>query len=137
MKTEKVDVSEIKGVFSLILFSGPWPDAVGSVAFLDREDDRIQMEPYTPEFNLKIVRGLAADDALKHAEAFISRHSSFRSNRIAKITDDFERAVGYEMRPLYLQTTFGAEDILDISYRQRDNHIDIYVRLDPSVERKL
>ncbi len=137
MITDCAEASEIRGVFSLILFSGPWPGAVANVAFLDREDDRITLEPFAPAFSFRVVKSLTAEEAIAQAEAFVSLHSSFNRSRITRISDDYGRIIGYEIRPLYMQTTFGLEDILDISYRQRDNHIDIYVRIDPDVERKL
>jgi hypothetical protein len=137
MKTESAKGVDLSCLFSLILFSGPWPDAIGNVAFLDREDDRITLEPYAPVFTFTVLRGLSANEALTRAEDFVSRHSSFGGSKIERIIDDYERVVGYEVRPLFLQTTFGSKDILDISYRQRDNHIDIYVRLDSNIEQKL
>ena len=137
MKTECVEGASVKGTFSLILYSGSWPEAIERVAFLDREDDHIALEPYAPAFAFRVIRGLAAEEALSRAESFVSGHSSFRGSRLAKITDDYDRVVGYEIRPLYLSTTFGAGDILIIDYRQRDTHIDIFIRLDPDVERKL
>lgn len=136
MKTECIAVTEVKGTCSLILYSGPWPDAIANVAFLDR-DDRITMEPYAPAFTFTVTKGITAADALARAESFVSQHSSFHRSRVAQIMDDYDRVIGYEIRPLYLPTTFGSEDILEINYRQRDNHIDIYVRLDSNIERKL
>ncbi len=121
----------------MILFSGPWPGSIGNVAFLDRDDDRITLEPYAPEFCFKIMKGLPAGEALAQAESFVSGHSAFRRSRIAVIRDDYERIAGYEIRPLYMQTVYGSEDILEINYRQRDNRIDIHVRLDPGIEQKL
>lgn len=137
MRTEDVDASRINGSFSLILFSGKWPGAIGSAAFLDRDDDRVVMEPYAPDFSFRVVKGLQAGEALRQAESFVSRHSSFIRSRLVAIKDDYDRMVGYEMRPLYMRTTFGSEDILDISYRQRENHVDIYVKLIPGIEEKL
>lgn len=137
MKTEGVKEIDSRNTYSLILYTGPWPGSIGSVAFLDREDDRITLEPYAPGFAFKVIKGLQAEEALTRAESFISGHSSFRRSRLARIVDDYDRVIGYEIRPLYLQTTFGSEDILDISYRQSDNRVDIHVRLDPHVEQLL
>ncbi len=137
MQIECINEFHESSTVALILYSGPWPGAVGRVAFLDREDDRIIMRPYAPDFDFKIFSGLSASEALSRAESFVSAHSSFHRSKISKITDDYERVIGYEIRPIFLLTTFGSEDILDIGYRQRDNLVDIYVRLDPRVERML
>jgi len=137
MKTEDVETFRIKGIFSLILYSGQWPDAIANVAFFDIEEDRISLKPYAPDFSYEVIRNLSADEALARAQAFVSQNSSFRRAAIAAIKDDYDRLIGYEMRPLYIQTTFGSENILDISYRQKDNQIDIFIRLDPNVELRL
>ena len=138
MKTTEIEESGIKGaIFTLILYSGTWPNAVANVAFLDREDDRIALEPYAPDFTFKLMKGLTSAEAFARAEEFVSHHSSFLRSRIAAIADEYDRVIGYEIRPLYLQTTFGSEDILDISYRQKDNRVDIYIKLDSNIEQKL
>jgi hypothetical protein len=137
LKTELANAAQVQGTFTLILYSGPWPQSIGRVAFLDREDDRITFEPYTPDFDYKIFKGIPAKEAIARAEAFVSTHSSFHHGQLACIRDEYERVVGFEMRPVYLPTTYGTSDVLFIDYSLRDNKIIIHIRINPDIERML
>jgi hypothetical protein len=137
LKTDLANAEQVQGVFTLILYSGSWPQMIGNVAFLDREDDRITFEPYAPDFDYKIFKGIPAKEAIARAEAFVSTHSSFHHSQLACIRDEYERIVGFEMRPVYLPTTYSTSDSLFIDYSLRDNKIIIHIRINPDVERML
>ncbi len=125
------------GIFTLILYSGSWPQQIANVAFLDREDDRITFTPYTPGFNFKILKGIPATEAIARAEAFVSTHSSFHRSLLACIRDEYDRVVGFEMRALHYPTTYGTSDVLYIDYSLSDNKIIIHIRINPEVKRML
>jgi len=137
LKTELANTEQVQGVFTLILYSGPWPQQIANVAFLDREDDRLTLDPYAPDFDYRILKGIPAKEAIDRAEAFVSTHSSFHRSQLACIRDEYDRVVGFEMRPLYFPTTYGTSDVLYIDYSLRDNKIDIHIRINPEVERML
>jgi len=137
LKTELANADQVHGIFTLVLYSGSWPQQIANVAFLDREDDRITFSPYAPDFNFKILKGIPAKEAIARAEAFVSTHSSFHRSQLACIRDEYDRVVGFEMRPLYYPTTYGTSDVLCIDYSLRDNKIDIHIRINPEVERML
>jgi hypothetical protein len=137
LKIELVNAEQVQGTFTLILYSGPWLQRIANVAFLDREDDRITFDPYAPDFDYKIFKGIPAKEAIARAEAFVSTHSSFHHSQLACIRDEYERIVGFEMRPMYLPTTYGTSDVLFIDYDLEDNKIIIHIRINPDVERML
>ncbi len=137
LKTELANAEHVQGIFTLILYSGPWPQQIANVAFLDREDDRITCDPYAPDFDYKILKGIPAKEAIARAEAFVSTHSSFHRSQLACIRDEYERVLGFEMRPLYYPTTYGTSDMLSLDYNLEDNKIIIHIRLNPEVERML
>jgi len=137
LKTELANADQVQGIFTIILYSGPWPHQIANVAFLDREDDHMTFAPYAPDFDYKILKGIPAKEAIALAEAFVSAHSSFHRSQLACIRDEYERVVGFEMRPLYYPTTYGTSDVLYIDYSLRDNDIIIHIRINPDVERKL
>jgi len=137
LKTELANSEQVQGNFTLILYSGPWPERIANVAFLDREDDRLTFDLYAPDFDYKILKGIPAKEAIARAEAFVSTHSSFHHSQLACIRDEYERVVGFEMRPLYYPITYGTSDVLFIDYSLRDNKIIIHIRINPDVEQML
>ena len=134
--TEPLRETGSSGTFTLILYGGNYSDDLETVAFLDREGDDSSFDIYAPEFNYRLVRGLALDEGLKKAEEFVSRQSSFHQIRWSSIVDDQSGIIGYEVRPLYLPFTYGTEDLLDVSYAAKGNKVIVTIRLKPSVENK-
>jgi hypothetical protein len=137
LKTELASREQVQGNFTLILHRGPWPQNVGHVAFLDRDDDRITFEPYAAEFDYTTIKGITAKEAIARAEEFVSGHSSFHRTQLSCIRDEYERIIGYEIRPLYLSTTYGMSDVLTIHYRLINNKVMIHVNIDPEVDRRI
>ena len=132
--TEPPGDKAISGVYTLILYGGNYLDDLETVAFLDREGDAYTFEIYAPDFNYRTVKGLSAAEALKKAEEFVSRNTSFHQVRLSSIVEDKAGNIGYEVRPLYLPFTYGTDDLLDISYAEKGNKVVVTVRLKHSVE---
>lgn len=125
---------ELRGSFTLILYGGSYFDDIETIAIFDYESDDYVFEPYAPEFDYHIHRGLSAEEALKKAHRFVSSgHGSFYRARLRKISDDKGKSIGYELRPLYMPLTYGLSDVLDVFYRLQDQRVRIIIRLDPSV----
>jgi len=74
LKTEPATAAEIKGNFSVILYRGSYADDLETVALLDSEGDQFTFEPFVPDFDYVIKKGLAAEEALKAAEKFVTFH---------------------------------------------------------------
>jgi hypothetical protein len=128
-----IDV-EMKGTFTLILYGGSYFDDIETIAIFDYESDDYVFEPYAPEFDYGIHRGLSAEEALKKAHRFISSgHSSFYRAQLRRILDDKGKTTGYELRPLYMPLTYGLSDVLDVFYGLQDQRVRIIIRLDSSV----
>jgi hypothetical protein len=137
LKTEIAQKEEISGMFTLILYSKSVPRQIANVAFLDREDDIITFEPFAPSFDFKTINGLLAEEALARADAFVSNNNLFQRSQLSKILDEYDRVVGYEIRPLYNQVASGVANILNIDYRLNANKVVISINLDPNIERLL
>ena len=125
---------EISGVFTLILYGGNYLDDLETVAFLDREGDAYTFDIFAPDFDYRTIKGLSAAEALKKADEFVSRNTSFHQIRLSSIVEDKAGNIGYEVRPLYLPFTYGTDDLLDISYGEKGNKVVVNVRLKHSVE---
>ena len=128
---------EVEGTFRLILHSGSQPQHLGRIAFLDRDDDDLIFEPYAPDFDFTVIPHLSADEALDRAADFVTNHSVFQRMSLAKILDEDNTVVGFEVRPLYLAHAFGTDEVLEVTYRKKDKKVIIRIHLNPHVERQL
>lgn len=137
LKTDFAERSEVRGSYRLILFSGSFPQHLGRIAFLDCAGDGVEFIPYAADDEFRTVSGLAPADALAQAEAFVSHHPDFRRASLAKVLAEDGTILGFEVRPLYSQSAFGATDVLDVSYRRKGGSIIITVHLQDAVERQL
>jgi hypothetical protein len=136
LKTIEVKESDIQGIFSLILYGGRHGDDIETVAILDYEGDSYTFEPYAPEFDYKIKKGLPAPDALQKAKEFVGFHRSFWRFQFSKILDKSGKVIGYEVRPLYLRYIYGTSDVIEIFYWLKDQgKIKVSIKLYPMVER--
>ena len=133
--TEPPGDKEISGIFTLILYGGNYLDDLETVAFLDREGDAYIFDIFAPDFNYRTIKGLSATEGLKRAEEFVSRNPSFNYVLLSSIVEDKADNIGYEVRPLYRSFTYGTDDLLDITYGQKGNKVEVHVRLKPSIEK--
>ncbi|MBZ0157126.1 MAG: hypothetical protein K8I29_13050 [Alphaproteobacteria bacterium] len=135
IRTEDTHPEEVRGTFSLLLYSGSHGEGLGRIAFLDSEEDRHPFEMYAPAFEYSIIKGIPGPEALARAEGFVGRHNAFSRSQLSKITDEYGRTLGFEVRPLYLPLVYGSADVLWVHYRQEGNRVIIRVQLIPSIER--
>lgn len=136
LRTKEAKAADITGVFTLILYGGKYYDDIETVAILDYEGDQSTFEPYAPEFDYRIKRGVSDREAIKEAEKFVSFHNSFWRSQLSKIIDNKGNTIGYEIRPLYRPFTFGVSDVLEVNYWLKEgNRVKVTIRLIPSVER--
>jgi hypothetical protein len=136
LRTEAANPSEVKGTFTLILYGGNYYDDLETMAILDRDGDQYTLDLYKPDFDYKVIKGVAAKEALAKAEKFIKFNPSFWHSQLSKILDDKGDVIGYELRPLYYPITYGVSDVLDVHYWMKEGgRVKITVRLITSVER--
>ncbi len=135
--TEKASPSDVTGSFTLILYGNRHHNDVETVAFLDLEGDRYAFEPYAPEFDYRVEKGLAGAEALRRAEIFVGSNRNFRHSQLARVVGPSGETLGYEVRPLYYPLVFGTPDVLDVNYNLRDSTVRVTIRLKRQVERQL
>ncbi|MEW6161983.1 MAG: hypothetical protein AB1606_01485 [Nitrospirota bacterium] len=133
LKTEGARADEIKGTFTLILYGGRHINDLETIAFLDKEGDQYEFEPYAPEFDYKIKRESPAEDALNEAKKFVSFHNAFWHSQLSRIIDDKGNTIGYELRPLYYPFVYGRDDVLEVYYRIKDDKVIVEIRLIPEI----
>jgi hypothetical protein len=137
LNTIEASTPEITGVFSLILYGRRFADDVETIAILDLEGDGYTLDPFAPDFDFKIKKGLSAKEALEQAQKFVSFHNAFWRSQLSRIIDNNGNTIGYEIRPLYLPFYFGVSDILDVYYWLKENgRVKVTIKLIPSVEKR-
>ena len=135
LKTEEVKAEEITGTFTLVLYGGRHINDLETAVFLDKDGDQYEFEPYAPEFNYKIKRGVPAEEALKEAKKFVSFHNAYWQSQLSRILDEKGNVIGYELRPLYYPFVYGREDLLEIYYRIKGSKVIIEIRLPPNISK--
>jgi len=136
LTTEKAKIDDVSGTFTLILYGGRFADDLETIAILDFEGDQYTFEPYAPEFDYRIKKGVQAKKAIEEVEKFVSFHNAFWRSQLSRIIDNKGNTIGYELRPLYLPVTYGISDLLEVHYwLEEDNKVKVTIRLIPSVER--
>jgi hypothetical protein len=138
LRTEWVNASDVTGTFTLILYGGNYFNDVHTIAFLDSEGDQYTFEPYAPEFEYRLVKGLSAKEALDKAQNFVSTiDNCFLRSQLSRVFDQNGKTIGYEVRPFYNPICYGLTDVLDVSYWNKNGKIVIRIRLYPAVEKQL
>jgi hypothetical protein len=137
LNTQAAQDSQVAGTYTVIFYGCNFLDDLETIAFLDKEDDRYTFEPFAPDFNYRVKKGIDAKDALAEATKFISCNSSFSRAQLSRILAPDGDTIGYEVRPLYHSFTYGVNDVLSTDYRIKGDKVVITVGLVPSVERML
>ena len=138
LNTEWVNIVDVTGTFTLILHGGNYFNDVHTIAFLDLEGDQYTFEPYAPEFEYRLVKGLSAKEALDKAQHFVSTiDNCFWRSQLSRVLDQNSKTIGYELKPFYNPLCYGLSDVLDVSYRNKDGKVVIRIRLNPVVEKQL
>ena len=137
IKTELARAEDVSGVFSLILWGGTYVDDPETIAFLDLEGDQYTFEPYAPDFDFTLIKGVPAKDALKRAEEFVSQNNDFLNSQVFRILDPNGVVIGYEVHPFYRSLRYGISDVVDVQYWITNKTVYVKVRLKQRIERML
>jgi hypothetical protein len=136
LKTEAAKPTEVQGKFTLLLYGSSFPNDFVNIAILDKEGDPYSFEIYAPDFSYTVQAGLDAAQALQKAEGFVRRNIHSDRSRLRRVLSPAGTGIGFELRPLYPVTTFGKDDILDVTYSIKDKKIIARIKLDPAIERE-
>ncbi len=129
--------SEVAGTYAVIFYGCNFFNDLETIAFLDKGSDLYAFEPYAPDFNYRIKKGVAAQEALGEANKFVNCNTSFSRAQLSKIIAPNGEIIGFEVRPLYYPFTYGVDDVLYTDYRIKGDKVIITIRLVPSVQRML
>jgi hypothetical protein len=137
LRTELAEKPAITGTYKVILYGANHYNDIATVALLVPEESKYVFDIFAPEFTYRTITGLPAEAAIERALKFVGWHSDFMRAQTSRIIDVNGRAIGYEVRPLYRQITFGMQDVMQVDYILKNvNTIEVHIRLDPAIERK-
>lgn len=138
LRTESAEVSAINGSLTLILYGARFADDIETIVIFDIEGDKYYFEPFAPDFDYKIKRGVQAKEALAEAQKFVSFHHAFWRYQLSRILDPNGNIIGYELRPLYNNFDYGRSDVMDVYYWLNEGgKIKVTIRLVPEIERSI
>lgn len=136
-KTEEAKESDVKGVFTVILYGGKYSEDINTVVILDNEGDGYSFKPYARDYAFEIKESVPAEEALAEANRFLSAHRSYMRTRVSRIMDSDGSTIGYELRPLYHTFSYGFSDVLNVYYGFKNSDVVVSVSLRRSVEKRL
>ena len=136
LKTSRVSDSNVTGVYTVIYFGNTYLNDPETVAVFDLEGDGLTFVPFANEFKYVIKKGLTAEEALKEARVFVSRHSQNLGSYIRQIEDGQGQTIGYELRPLYHVRAFGTSDILVVDYKMKEDKVVVSVDIKHHIRKR-
>lgn len=137
LSTKEVEKIDPDKLYSLILYGGRHYNDLETIAIFDIEGDRYIFEPFAPDFDFFVKKGLPAEEAMTNAKTFVSSHFAFRKSQLSKILDKEGNIIGYELRPIYYPLFIGDSDPIEVDYWQKDGKIKVTIRLKPEIERRI
>jgi len=129
LNTQEAKETELTGNYTVIYYGCNFFNDLETIAFLAKEDGKYTFEPYAPDFQYRVKKGLPAKEALDSAMEFVNCTSSFARAQVSGILGPDGGTIGYEVRPLYKPFTYGAGDVLFVNYGLKDGKVIINVRL--------
>ncbi len=130
MKNEKI----IPGNYTVIFYGARHGQDLETIVLMDYEEDEYTFEPYANEFDYTTHK-YGAEQALAEAITFVSWYPSYWRAQLSRITDENNRLLGYELRPLYHYiSTYGYTDVLNVYYDLIENKVEIHIELKRGVE---
>jgi len=138
IQTKGAEKAEIAGNYTVFLYGANHYNDIATVAILAPTDGQYKFDIFAPDWAYRTEKGVAGKAAVAMADKFVSWHSSFARTQTSKILGPYGEVIGYEIRPLYMSTTFGKEDVMYVDYFLKENNrIEVHVHLYYDVEKKL
>jgi hypothetical protein len=135
LPSSPMDETAIAGRYNLILYAERSLGDLETIALLDVEGDGYEFVPYSPKFEYEVINGVSAEEAVREAKHWVSAHHAFHSLLVSEVAGPSGAAIGYEFRPLYMPIVFGMADVLDITYRlKEDGKVRVRVDLKREIE---
>lgn len=130
LKTERVNETDINGLFTLFLYS-EYEEM--HVAILDIEGDQYTFEMSGSPYNYDVFSGMEAETAVESAVKFISS----QRNHWTKIIGPDGSVIGYDFRAIYNSFRYGVRDILEVTYRIEDTKVIASIDFKHTIKKRI
>ncbi|HMK60672.1 MAG TPA: hypothetical protein VK452_05945 [Dissulfurispiraceae bacterium] len=138
IQTKDASDSEITGNYTVFLFGANHYEDIATAAMLVPTEGKYNLDIYAPEWAYRIRKDVSGKDAVAIAKDFVRWNPSSMRSRTARIVAPDGGTIGYEIRPLYMPTTYGREDVMYINYFLKNgNKVEVHIHLYPDVEQKI
>lgn len=139
LRTERVsDTSAISGRYTLTLFNDVTYIGLKAVGFLSAEGSGFTITPYAPSYTYASTYGVSGQEALQMAVSFVQKNPSFIATEVSRILSPSGATIGYEVRPLFQEMEYGAEDVMSITYVLKGpGNVEVHIDLIDLVQEEL
>jgi hypothetical protein len=130
------DPTNVKGIYTLILYGCITQDDVANVAILVDETSGYTFDVDAIAGMYKVKKGIHGAQALSEANTFdhCGMHSVWKT-QLRSIPDPTGKIIAYELKPLYEPFEFKYPEVLLSSYYLSDHTVTARFTLDPSAQR--
>jgi len=133
---EKCNEQDIKGIYNFIIYSNTYDHDLETFIVLDRVEDNIDIIPYAPEFKYMIIKNVNEKSALQTANEILKNSLSVSAMKCSIIKDE-DNIIGYELKSIYFPWVYGVLEPVQTVYKKKDNTVEIFVTLNPRVQKQI
>jgi len=137
LDTRNATGADVTGTYRVIYFGCNFFNDLETIAFLQKEDSRYVFEPYAPDFQYRVAKGVPAEEAIASAEKFVKCSGSFLRPEMSSVLAPDGSILGFEVRPLHIPLTYGIEDVLQTNYYIKGEKVLIAIKLVPEIAKML
>lgn len=128
--------ADMAGTYRLYLYGCRSSADIENMALLVNESSPHRFRLFTLDTAYRVRHGLSGANALDEADRFI-RCSIYDTGAsvLRTVLDPDGNVAAFELKPLYLWSEMGKDEVLQTDYFLRNGTITVYITLDPQVER--
>lgn len=109
--------ADIMGLFTAIFYGRHYAEEADAVVIMDLEGDEYTFMPIGRTMDFETLKSITAFEAFYESEPFFSLHAAYSGKTaIRRILSPTGHTIGYEIRPLYMPTYYGKEDVVMPTY---------------------
>lgn len=123
--------ADIMGLYTTIFYGRHYAEEADAVVIMDLEGDEYTFVPKGRIMDFETLKSITAAEAFYESEPFFDLHAAYSGkSAVRRILNPEGRTIGYEIRPFYLPSYYGKEDVVIPEYRMsKEGRIYFRVKL--------